>query len=201
MKRGLLRFWFAQLLIVVAILFSYRYFNHILEAPEYNYKEHTHHTLYVDTSFSDEEKQLITIAAITWSQRTHHMITFDVVMLPTIDDLDRNDGILIGKLSNYNSDILELDTQNNGTTLGYYTHHGYMPSIYLVASRIDAEDYETVVLHELGHSLGLKHNSNPNDYGTLMYPSVEMSSDYITDTDIINLCKIYECDADELNNK
>jgi hypothetical protein len=184
----------------VVILFTYQQLNKPLEKPQYNYKQHSHRILYVDNGFSDEKKEIITHAALNWNTRTKGIIQFDVVMLPTQEPLDVVNGIVIEEVSEYDPDILSLDEKNQAITLGYYSGHGHIPSISLVAARIDKDDYHSVILHELGHSLGLNHKIGHDGIGTLMYPSIEMSAENITDTDIEDLCKIYECDPNKLNN-
>jgi predicted Zn-dependent protease len=77
---------------------------------------------------------------------------------------------------------------------------GAIPYIGIVRSRIEDYEFKEVMMHELGHVLGLKHNLGDDGTGTLMYPDVNLGSDTITDTDLKNFCKLYGCDVSKLHN-
>ncbi|CAM6006387.1 unnamed protein product [Sphagnum balticum] len=67
--------------------------------------------------------------------------------------------------------------------------------IELVMDRIlDPNTMEMVLMHEMGHSVGLKHNEGMDGIDTLMYPDVILAADFITVTDRENFCKLYGCD-------
>lgn len=156
-----------------------------------------HKVIYVDPKFDEKEYVFITWAASEWTERTNHIITFEVVKLPQ-KILDFNKGIIIIKVDEYDPDILELDSFNHNATLGLCSTEGSIPNIKLVGSRIKDKYYKAVVAHELGHSLGLEHNKGLEGVDTLMYPAVDFGADHITKTDLENLCKLYHCDAKKL---
>jgi len=199
MKLTNLTFWLSKLLTVIIILLVYHKFSQISSFSDPDYKAHTHRILYIDPSFNDEEQEYILSAAIIWTQRTNNTINFDVVFLPSEDMLDTENGIIIGKISQYNPDIIGLDEINNSHTLAYFTKDGFIPSINLVTSRMSKDTYQAVVLHELGHALGLKHNFGIEGEDTLMYPSIDRGSTIITYKDLEYFCKLYACDPAKLN--
>lgn len=163
------------------------------------YPTHLHKVIYVDPKFTDKEYVFITWAAADWTQRTNHIISFEVKRLPQ-KMIDFNEGLIIIKVDEYDPDILELDSANHDNTLGLCSPNGAVPNIKLVSSRITDKEYKTVVEHELGHSLGLKHNKGIEGVDTLMYPAVDYGADHITKEDLVNLCKMYHCDASKLSD-
>ena len=82
--------------------------------------------------------------------------------------------------------------------LGLFDKKSIIPCIILVSNRILENDYKAVVLHELGHSLGLEHNEGINGIDTLMYPSIDLGSNHITFRDGQQFCKLYHCDPNKL---
>lgn len=201
MKLTNLTFWLSKLLTIALILLVYEKFSQISSFSEPDYKSHTHRILYIDPTFDDEEQEFIISAAIIWTSKTNSAIKIDVIILPTEEELDTENGIIVGKSSKYNPDIIGLDTINESYTLAYFTKDGFIPSINLVTSRMSNDKYQAIVLHEIGHALGLKHNIGIDGLNTLMYPSIDRGSFIITNKDIENFCKLYRCNASKLNNQ
>lgn len=85
-----------------------------------------------------------------------------------------------------------------GTALGFYDQSSpVVPTIWIVQDRIEfEEEYLAIVMHELGHSLGLEHTTHEE---TLMYPMIDGSIMCITQYDLKGFCKIYGCDTEEMN--
>jgi hypothetical protein len=191
-----LTYWLAKLITVVILVVVYNLFNFTLDEDIPDYTQHTHRVIYIDREFSQKEKESIALAAITWSHRTKNTVIIDVVFLPSKTHLDRKDGVLINKLSEDDPTVYILGEN----TLGYYTKMEYIQYIGLISGRIDDDDFDVVVLHELGHALGLEHVRGIDGVGTLMFPSVDLGSDHITNNDIENFCKLYKCDPKKLNN-
>jgi len=189
------------LLTILIILLVYQKFSQISSFSEPDYKSHTHRILYIDPSFDDDEQEFIITSTIIWAKKTNNVVTFDVIFLPTQEILDGENGIVIGKVSKYNPDIIGLDTINGSQTLAFFTKDGFIPSINLVTSRMSNDNYQAIVLHELGHALGLKHNLGIDGEGTLMFPSIDRGSSTITYKDLEYFCKLYECDVSKLDNQ
>jgi hypothetical protein len=162
---------------------------------------YTHTTIYVDRRFSEEQMILICWAALRWTNATNHLVEFDVVRLPTEEHILTTD-IIINPTFPDMPDIAMLDHDNDDTTLGYYSNLDFVRNIALVVERMDTNaEFEQVVMHELGHSVGLKHNKGADGMGTLMYPSVDLGSNFISKIDIINFCHRYQCDPSQLKDE
>lgn len=164
--------------------------------PSLSSSTNIHKTLYLDKEFSQEEVKTITDAANEWTETTNHIAEFDVVQLPT-NKIDTVNGILVVKITHWEPEILFSDTISlqNTRILGYYNPVKPMPTINLVYDRLGRNAYD-VMLHELGHAVGLSHN--PETF-TLMYPNINEGVNYITYSDFVGFCKIYHCDPNELN--
>lgn len=167
------------------------------------YPAHVHKTLYVDRYLDDDTFEAISYAAIRWSVGTNHIIDYDVVRMPITDHKEIADpeaSIVIVGVSPEYPDVIQSDTENGESTLGIYKERcTALPVIELVLDRIlDPDTLEMVLMHEMGHSVGLKHNEGMDGVGTLMYPDVMLGADFITVTDRENFCKLYNCDPKEL---
>ena len=111
-----------------------------------------------------------------------------------------DESIVIVAVSPEYPDVIQSDTENGNTTLGIYRErYVALPVIELVMDRIlDPNTMEIVLMHEMGHSVGLKHNEGMDGIDTLMYPDVILAANFITVTDRENFCKLYNCDPKEL---
>lgn len=187
-------------LITISLLIVTVYTSNIHQTK--NHSKRVHETLYLDYKFTETEKEYIMSAAYEWQEATDHLVTFDIEMLPSNRVLDFDNGILIKKVDSTDPDIIAIDSTNSDadSALGFYNGDHPIPHIKLCASRISPEIYKTVVMHELGHFLGLSHAKGIDGIQTLMYPSVNLGSDRITREDLISFCKIHGCNAKKLSN-
>jgi hypothetical protein len=87
---------------------------------------------------------------------------------------------------------------SSGTVLAFYNNKNNIPFIIIAADRLENWNYKTVVMHELGHHQSLRHT---NIMDSIMYPSVDMGSNHITNYDLENFCRLYSCDAKELEKQ
>jgi predicted Zn-dependent protease with MMP-like domain len=181
--------WSFLITIVCLALFDANY----IHSPKTS-STHFHKTLYLDRRFTDAERQVIKAAAEEWTDTTNHLVEFEVEVLPA-DRLDLVNGILVRKVSGYEPEIYLIDVvgPKGNEVLGLYTNFGIMPSIKLVSERLQDDDY-AVVLHEMGHAVGLEHNSEPY---TLMYPFIGFGADFITDHDLQQVCRVYHCPSNQ----
>ncbi len=198
MRQKLIFIW-SQIVLFICICVFFNYVSDIFHPP-HSKENHIHKILYIDSTFSEEEIAQITDAAITWTTKTHYIAQFDVVTLPTDKKIDLSKALFVLKVTSGYPEVVFLDGFNHDSTLGYYHEKGAAPYIGLIPSRMESYDYKTVTLHELGHALGLKHASNLEDMGTLMYPTIDYGSDFITHKDLEQFCGIYHCNVDQLEH-
>lgn len=188
-----LSFIFSQIISIILVIILY-FFSVAIFQTEKIYPKHVHKTLFLDRYLSEDEINFITYSALEWSESTQHIVEFDIVTLPNENAHITDNDIVIMSVSPDHPIIMFLDSNNkNYSTLGYYDDHMPIPVIYLVTDRITDQEYSTVVLHELGHALGLEHNEDINGIGTLMYPNISLGADHITLYDLRNFCKLYHC--------
>lgn len=161
-----------------------------------------HVTLYVDRNFSEAEVDIIVGAALEWSKATNHTVEYSIVLLPTKEKPDLKNAVFITKRSVDDPRIILMDLIGDTQTLGIFEKRG-VKYIALVTARLNEDNYKSVVLHELGHSLGLKHLEGNANINTLMYPYMSIimedgtiipaGSDHITKKDLAQFCKLYRC--------
>lgn len=165
------------------------------------YPKHVHKTLFLDEHFTDEEVKVITSAADEWTQKTHHIVEFSVEKLPSKKSLEvTRDVIVIPVTPSYPDIILSDNSSKRSLTLGYFNDREMISFVELVTERLTTKNYKTVVLHELGHSLGLEHNDTIDGIDTLMFPTLDLGADHITYEDLKSFCSLYHCDAEKLKN-
>lgn len=180
-------------LIVISLIASYNYISSIL-LHEVKLDKYTHKTLYISSDFSNKEIKIIKDAAHEWEVKTKYRVVFSIVELP-IDEKIQMDGIIIVPLSEDHPAIITLDNFG-GVTLGFYNNTDYLyPYISLVTYRLNDKFFK-VTLHEIGHVLNLDHVRFTTD--SVMYPSANLAANTITDTDLIQFCKLHFCKLEDL---
>jgi Matrixin len=145
--------------------------------------------------------QIETVSEIAhqWEIATNGMVQFDIKLFeneaPPIDE----SGLLITSVKNTEPTIARAQVrmrERTGSTTaiitGLYMRSKPNPVIYLVQNNLaNISEMRKTLLHELGHSLGLAHNVDPD---SVMYQGVDRSSDHITRSDLDALCGLYHCD-------
>lgn len=147
--------------------------------------------VYVDRQFNIIERHNIILAAEEWNKATNNQVQFVIYSLPKKSNFTKDD-LLIIKVSPDYPDIIYLDSKssNSDLMLGYYEDTTDLKYIEIVSLRIDEKDFKTVVMHELGHALGLSHDVSQIN---LMNSHIDNASNHITKRDIYNFCKMYIC--------
>lgn len=176
---------------LIACLILFIIYNSAVKIDDFkSYQIHT--TLYLDRTFNEEQKISIIEAAFNWSKATNNMISYDIISLPA-NIKNINKSIIVVNVTQDYPEIITLDILNRTNTVGYYSSSGYIKSIWLVSDRLSTSSYKQVMLHELGHSLGIDHNEGISGINTIMYTTIDLMSDSITNTDLDKFCKIYKC--------
>lgn len=116
--------------------------------------------IHVDTAFTPEERQHIRNAASAW-----RLFTLGAVNLVTVDDLDMTsvatDSHRILKVNSKTSKSLVdmVDAEHPGYTVLAWAlierHPWAARRIYVIEDRVDPEQFHWIVVHEMGHFIGL----------------------------------------------
>jgi len=161
-----------------------------------------HKTLYLERGIDDEEMIHILQATLEWSEATNGQVIFDVKRLPQ-QNLMPLDAIVIYNVTPDYPDIILLDAVKKFSTLGYFNNDRGLDYIALVETRISDRDFTPVIMHELGHSLGLEHPDTEDHpeigIGSLMHSTIDEGSNHITDLDLKQFCTLYHCDASKFH--
>lgn len=153
-----------------------------------------HKNVYVDNKFDDIEKQYIIEAGKEWELRTHNLVEFNFLFEFSLDDIELVNSryALIIKKANKNDEDFNRFDKKLQDALGVYDPRPNTPIIYILSERLDFTDYKATVMHELGHSLFLKHS---NSGKAIMYPYIGKEDIHknIHTIDLEQFCDLYQC--------
>lgn len=189
-----------SIITTLTIVFSF-YYIVITDPPKENHLTHIEKSIYIDRTFTIQQKYIIEVAAAEWQNTTKGIVKFKVVRLPTSEVLDPTKSIIIVNTNSDDPDIIELDAfaRNNSYHLGWTNMNHVIPNIKIVSSRIKtSEKFKSTILHELGHAIGLSHNEGKSGELTLMYPAIDLGADHITEKDLQKFCQKYSCNYKDL---
>jgi hypothetical protein len=160
-----------------------------------------HKTLYLASNIYGEQTNEIASAVIEWNTATHGQVVFDIVPITDATEI-KEPALVVINVPVDDPRIMVLDRANSHSTMGYFADD-QVPYIALVKDRMEDGDMAPVVLHELGHALGLQHpNSLAHPYdgvGSLMFASMSGGSKHLTNQDMAQFCKLYACNSWEYN--
>ncbi len=194
---ALLRFFYSPLISAIIIIFNLFLIVHYQDNKNFYKIEHVNTTIYIDDDFNQKEIEYIILAATEWSNATNNIVEYNFILSTNLDnktDLSK-DKLFFKKVSKYNPDIFLIDLARDSKTIGLYIGASSTPTILLVSNRLDNSIYKSVIMHEIGHSLGLRHIDGAYGLDTLMYPYIDFGADYITSKDLIQFCTKYNCNS------
>jgi hypothetical protein len=200
-----MRLFLYPLILTILILIGFAEVATPIVQPRTSYMRHelpVHKTLYLERGIYEDQMYYITLAAMEWYDVTNGQVVFDIRRLPQTN-INPSEAIVVLNVTPDYPEMLILDSMNHRTTLGLYNANNGLPSIELVDERITVDDYTAVVMHEMGHALGLEH---PDDeahplrgVGSLMFSSIMLGNEHITDLDLKRFCQLYHCDASKFH--
>lgn len=205
----MVRSFIYSIIITIALLFVFaEVATPIVQPKQAVHTLPIHKTLYLERGIYDEEFYHILAATMEWNEATNGQVVFDIKRLPS-RNINISDAIVILNVSPDYPQVILLDNVNHMTTLGYYEGNEVIPYIALIDERIKDQDETAVIMHELGHALGLQHpnSQDPNDpvelqllgANTLMFSSIDLGASHITTFDLKQFCKLYHCDWKKLH--
>jgi|HubBroStandDraft_5_1064220.scaffolds.fasta_scaffold16387_3 hypothetical protein len=170
----------------------------IIRPPEISYTLPVHKTLYLGRGIDEEEMSHIMEAALEWNETTNGQVVLDIKMMPQPDVMPSDAVIILNVTPDY-PEVIMLDNTNHYSTLAFFQGKRGIPYIGVVKSRLSNDETTEVVMHEIGHALGLEHLTGDDGFFTLMSPSVELGSAHITDIDLLYFCKLYHCNSSKFH--
>lgn len=153
-----------------------------------------------DTSFSPEERAIVSQAALEWNLATNNRAHFTVIWDLNFDSISslrqhRTDNLVLRIDSN--NPLAEKVDDGYRKLMGAVVHTNPQEPqrLYLLMDRLaDYHKMMSVTAHELGHVLWLNHNDNPS---ALMNISLHGSECLITRSDLQAFCQLYHCQVDD----
>lgn len=137
-----------------------------------------------EQQFSETQRNSIHRAVLEWETALDGFVTFELT------EGKGNDNLIVIRPS-YRAEIREADGFDAVTHFVPWERGGG------IVMPIDVSDWEfhAVMLHEMGHALGLDHDSGRD---TIMQPGLESGDvDYVTCRDIEQFCLHNDCEAEE----
>lgn len=154
----------------------------------YNYD----YVVLIDKGFSGLQRKEIYQALAAWERASQHRVKFYPVWNQTkpqsVDASEYGDVLFIWNLKDKDQKMLEKGIKKYSSYSGYFLTGDTNESGHILMFVEEDELFYGVMLHELGHFLGLSHIEDEN---TVMYGNV--GSVCITKKDAKALCDIIDC--------
>jgi predicted Zn-dependent protease len=195
--------FFTQILLfIIVILLPFSAIADESQTQQY-YLYDLHKTVYIDKDFTKQQKEDINKALLSWEESTAGLVKFKIISDIKLNDYSNlnnfDNTLFITPVSKENSDIINIDDKsNNGLfTVGLCISKSYTQGMIvdIVVERTDKTDFKAIVLHEVGHALGLKHIISEH---SVMNPNVSASGKKIGQIDLYVLCELYHCNSNKM---
>lgn len=155
--------------------------------------------VYIDAQFTSEERSAIVAAAEEWNTVLNGYRRYDVQEKPF--DMDYS---VITKMFNTDQGLLVLrrtvadieDEPDLENALAWVPGLG-APLVYVVADRIGTRDLKSIVLHEIGHTLGVDHIRIK---GTLMFPYYPFGRTCVDEVTVAAVATLRRYERSHLNH-
>lgn len=166
---------------------------------------HKNKIIYLDVqSISTKDAILIFESTKHWEQKTKGLVKFSFKINPTNKDLlfaNENEAVVIAAVSEEDWRVKDINLKKKRGVLAFFTTRYSLPAIIIIPERIENDEnyYRSVIIHELGHAIGLDHNNIKN---SIMYPYAGEDGPYfLTQDDMNQFCLKYFCDPNKLKNQ
>jgi hypothetical protein len=149
--------------------------------------------IYFDKDLDKSIIYEICISLDEWEFTTKDEVYFSEKRIISYDEytqISSDNSIFFRELNSTDELTLSMNALKNNTLAFYY--NGKHKQIVFVKDSLDEQetDIHPIILHELGHSLGLNHDLK---YNTIMYRSISHISNGITQDDVDQFCDVNRC--------
>jgi len=158
--------------------------------------------VYIDKDFTFAEKEEIHMAFYEWNKALNGYARFNIVSndfsgkyeSPELDAMNvTGQGIIVYRMTSDNPVIQAAD--DSGRMLAFVPDLG-SHEVFVVADRIGTRKLSLIMMHELGHDLGLTHDDI--EY-TLMFPYAERQPPCIDKITMLRIATRFDFDINHLN--
>ena len=149
--------------------------------------------LHTDTEFSSDERSRLVHASQVWNWLNNGVVRFDIAWdfdaARTSSFVDHRNDYLI--LRTYSTNYAQGAVEPSGVKVLAYTDNH---RVHLLMDRLHGDKFERVVLHELGHVLGLQDRPQPGYLMSKAYNTVACPSA----SEAVEVCERWNCSLQDV---